>query len=246
MHHSRIILSRPSRRPHPCGPRAGRCPWHIARRRARSRQGLGGQERAVQPDALGDARRHAAPDKTHARGQRAPEAGLPHRLLGLRLDVPRAQELQGAPLSLTTRSLSPSMVTTITKYALLPGDVILKRGSHVLLFVRWVDSARQSVQARTRSAGTDYGCVQTTRNVLRMSKWGYYAYRYKKIDDFYPDYLESIYGLTDYDTAVAASRVSFPPTSTPTVAALVITNSRRGPGNLAGAALAGAAEARCC
>ena len=36
------------------------------------------------------------------------------------------------PMSLTTRSLSPSYVTTTTQATLLPGDVMLKRGSHVV------------------------------------------------------------------------------------------------------------------
>jgi hypothetical protein len=169
-----------------------------------------------------------------ANGYRTDCSGYVSMCLGLRNSV-------DATISLTTRSLSPSVLTTISKSAVLPGDVLLKRGSHVLLFVRWVDSEHKQFKGY-EERGTDYGCVETTRTYSDMSRWGYYAYRYKQIDDFYPDYLESVYGPTDYDTAVAASRVSFPPTSTPTVDALVISSSGTWPGNLGGAALAGAAE----
>lgn len=144
-----------------------------------------------------------------------------------------------APLSLTTRSLSPSVVTTITKGELLPGDVMLLKGSHVVLFTGWADSARRTFRAY-EERGTAYGTVQTVRTYADMDKWGYHPYRYKRIDDFYVDCQQALYGTSRYSTAVIASRVSHPTTSTATVKTVVVTNGEPWTGNLTGAALAGA------
>jgi len=143
------------------------------------------------------------------------------------------------PLSLTTRSLSPSVVATTTKSALLPGDILLKKGSHVVLFVEWVDSSQTELRAY-EERGTKYGCVESVRDYAELYSWGYRAYRFRKIDDFYPDCQQAIYGPTRYETAVAASRVAFPATGTAAVKALVVSDGEAWTGNLGAAALAGA------
>ena len=143
------------------------------------------------------------------------------------------------PLSLTTRSFTPSLVTTITKSALMPGDVMLKRGTHVMIFAGWVD-AKQTQYTAYEERGVGYGCVKSTRVYDDMIKYKYVPYRYTKSDDPYLDCQRAIYGSTCYDTAAAASRAVFPATSTVPVKALVVTNSDVWSGNLAGVALAGA------
>ena len=73
-----------------------------------------------------------------------------------------------------------------------------------------------------------------------MYGWGYRPYSYKDIDDFYPDTQDAVYGTTAYETAVAATRLSFPATSTTAVDSVVIANGNTWTGNLGAAALAGA------
>ena len=88
--------------------------------------------------------------------------------------------------------------------------------------------------------GTAYGTVQTRAHVLADGDWGYHAYRYKQIDDFYIDCQRRVYGPTATARPRSRRGSSFPATSTATVKALVVTNGEPWTGNLAGAALAGA------
>lgn len=143
----------------------------------------------------------------------------------------------GYPNSYSTSTFD-RVLTAITKTELLPGDVILRQG-HVLLFVRWVDASRRAFISY-EERGTAYGTVWTTRTYADMVSWGYRPYRYNRIDDFYPDCQQTVYGSNRYDTAVAASWLTFPATTTATPKALVVTNGESWTGNLGGAALAGA------
>ena len=179
------------------------------------------------------------PNKTIAQRAAAPTLGYRTDCSGYVSMCFALTNSKGAPLSLNTRTLSPSTVTTITKSAMLPGDVVLKPGSHVMVFVRWTDASQKAFKAYEEK-GTDYGTVESTRTYSETIKWGYHLYRYRNIDDFYPDTQEAIYGVTRYDTGDAAVRVVFPAANTAPVGAVVLTNGETWTGNLGGAALAGA------
>ncbi len=174
--------------------------------------------------------------KSYARvnGYRTDCSGYVSMCLGLK-------NSRDATLSLTTRDLHPAVLSPITKEALAPGDVMLLKGSHVVLFVGWADDEQKTFTAY-EERGTDYGTVRTTRTYSQMTGWGYKPYRYNRIDDFYADCQQSIYGLSAYATGAQAAKVSFPMTYTADVDTLVVSNTEMWTGNLGAAALAGVAE----
>jgi putative cell wall-binding protein len=150
---------------------------------------------------------------------------------------------KGLPLSLDTASL-PSVLATVSKSQLLPGDAILrpKRPSdgvsgHVMLFVGWADAAKDKYYAY-EERGTGFGTVRSVRSFSQVIGWGYHACRYKKIDDFYADCEQAIYSSSPYVTASMAAQAALPMTAT--VPALVITNADEWTGNAAASALASA------
>ncbi|NTU72418.1 MAG: hypothetical protein HGB10_11455 [Coriobacteriia bacterium] len=147
----------------------------------------------------------------------------------------------GKPLSRTTRDLYPSALTTVSKAAVLPGDVVLrtKQPGHTMIFVGWADDAKDDFIAY-EERGSSTGTVRTVRDYSDSLSYGYRLYRYKKIDDFYVDCQQTIYGTTRYETAVAATRATYPATSTAAVSSLVVASGEEWPGNLGGAAIAGA------
>lgn len=145
----------------------------------------------------------------------------------------------GQPISLSTRTFG-STLTTITKEAMLPGDVMLKVGTHVVLFVGWADSLKDRFIAY-EEMGTKYGTVRsTTRTYSQCYSYGYRAYRYVQVDDYFADVEQVIYGATRYSTALAAANLTYPATATVRPRALVVEGGDVWMGNVAGASIAGA------
>ena len=149
----------------------------------------------------------------------------------------------GMPRSLDTATL-PSVLATISKDALLPGDVILRSKGpsvaygHAILFVAWADDAHTKYISYEESGGGK-GSISRVVPYPFYGEKGFKPYRYKQIDDFYSDVEDAINGSTPYKTAAQAERLAFP--SKATVPALVITNSDEWTGNIAAAALTSAA-----
>ena len=148
----------------------------------------------------------------------------------------------GMPRSLDTASLQ-SVLATIPKSSLMPGDVILRpRGSnvaygHAILFVGWADPAHTKYWSYEESGGSK-GTVTRLVPYPFFGESGFKAYRYKLIDDFYADVEDAIYGPTRYRTAAQAVDLAFSPTQT--VGALVVANGDEWTGNAAASALASA------
>lgn len=144
----------------------------------------------------------------------------------------------GAPKSLNTASL-PTVSTKITQAELLPGDMVLKPGTHVAIFLRWADDARTSYWT-LEEGSTATGSVSRIRSYDKDIAAGYAPYRYNGIEDDFADVLDSVSGSDRFDTAAKASQVAF---SEPgSASAAIVANGLSWPDALGGAALSGAAD----
>ncbi len=154
-----------------------------------------------------------------ANGYRTDCSGYVSMCLGLK-------NSKDATLSLTTRSLSPSVLTTISKSALLPGDVMLKKRQPRAALRRAGSTRPRSSSRATKSEARTTAASRRPGRTPTCTRGATTPYRYKKIDDFYPDYQRV--DLRPRPTTTRRSRhraCRFPPTSTPTVDALVISSS---------------------
>lgn len=142
----------------------------------------------------------------------------------------------GAPKSLTTRSL-PGVSESISKASLAHGDMMLKPGTHVVIFWKWADEAH--TQYWTLEEGsTATGTISRLRTYANDYANGLRPYRYTGIEDDFADVLDPVSGTDRYVTAVQASKVAFPEGAK--APALVVASGRGWADALGGAALAGA------
>lgn len=144
----------------------------------------------------------------------------------------------GIPKSLTTSSL-PTVSTKITKGELLPGDMVLKPGTHSVIFLAWENETRTRYWT-LEEGSTATGSVSRLRNYDSDAASGYYPARYNNIEDDFSDCLDSVSGTDRYDTAAKASQVAFPQPGSASV--VVVANGLGWADALGGAALAGAAK----
>lgn len=158
----------------------------------------------------------------------------------------------GTPLNLDTAGLdTTSLVEPVVKESLQPGDMLLlakdtpagkaNGGGHAVIFVAWAD-ALQTKYYSYEEAGSRQGAVSKLRVYEESIDDGFLPYRYRKIDPDFADVQERISGLDRFDTAVAAVEKSFPPSTTVSVASVVIASGETWADALGGSALAGAYE----
>jgi hypothetical protein len=148
----------------------------------------------------------------------------------------------GLPKSLDSSSLR-SVLATIPKASLQPGDVILRpKGSnvaygHAVIFVRWADDDHTKYWSYEESSGSK-GTVTRVVPYPFFGESGFKPYRYKQIDDFYSDVEYAIFASTRFQTAAKAVDLAYP--AGHTVGALVVANGDEWTGNVSAAALASA------
>lgn len=147
----------------------------------------------------------------------------------------------------STRTLA-GYAERIEKEALQPGDMMLKEGSHALIFGGWVDDSRAEYWAYEMSSSTSQRTDPPDGTVRRRTPYpfwsndvGYLPYRLKGITGSidYTPYVTAVEGLNRYATSVAASRQAFADGSASTV---VLASGENWPDALGAAALAGAVQ----
>lgn len=143
------------------------------------------------------------------------------------------------PPGRSTRDIA-QVCAPITKEQLLPGDILLKPGSHVAIFAGWANPER-TVWRSLEQSGSNGGAVS---RLVPYPFWGdtsFLPYRYLGIGDDYLDVIEPVYGLDRYETAVRASWVAYPVRGS--ARTVVLATGESWPDALSGAALAGTLDA---
>lgn len=168
-------------------------------------------------------------------GWRRDCSGMASYCLGLR-------HSDGRPLSYDTSTITRVLIL-ITKDDLRPGDIINRSRTypgaaygHAIVFAGWTDETKTRYWAYEQSGGSG-GAVRREVPYPFWDPVGFFPYRYQRIEDFYPEWVEPIKGATRYDTAVAASRRAF---ETGTVDTVVVCSGAGWADALGGAGLAGA------
>ncbi len=148
----------------------------------------------------------------------------------------------GQPLSHDSSTITKVLVP-ITRDELRPGDIINRSRTypgaaygHAIVFARWSDESKTRYWAYDASGGAG-GAVFREVPYPFWDPVGFFPYRYQRIQDYYPEWLEPIRGATRYETAVAASRRAF---ETGTVDTVVVCSGAGWADALGAAALAGA------
>ena len=139
------------------------------------------------------------------------------------------RDSKGHPYSATTAEFGAKgskKYVQIAKSQLLPGDMILKSTvwgapvGHAIIFAGWVDAAQTKFWALEQTSSSSHNGT-----ILHSRAYGqpyFRPYRYVGLDDPYADVLESVNGSDPYRSAAAAADITYPPTQTVTVPALVI------------------------
>ncbi|TLM75603.1 MAG: cell wall-binding repeat-containing protein [Actinobacteria bacterium] len=150
----------------------------------------------------------------------------------------------GTPLSYHSGTID-AVLTPITKEQLRPGDIINRPNDagyaygHSIVFVNWANEEHTEYWSYEQSSSRGGTC---TRLVVYpfWGEPGFAPYRYNRIEEDYEPWCEPIEGANRYETAVAASRASFPETGSADTA--IVCSGLTWPDALGGAGLAGAVD----
>ncbi len=79
----------------------------------------------------------------------------------------------------STRELGALCRELPSEKDLQPGDIMLRPGVHVVLFIRWVDAEKTRFHAAESGGGLQWNCYEVCYRTQMLKGSGYRAYRYR-------------------------------------------------------------------